>query len=70
MTLDEPGGPVTMPGMKNPNAVALGRLGGSAGTGAAKARPAAVARAAALARWAKHKKRVKAGARPAPENGA
>ena len=41
---------------KNPAAVALGRRGGRAGTGAAKARTSAQARAAALARWAKSSK--------------
>jgi hypothetical protein len=38
---------------KNPSAVALGRLGGRAGTGKAKARTTEQARAAAKARWAK-----------------
>lgn len=41
---------------KNPAAVALGRLGGKAGTGSAKARTSEQARAAVLARWAKRKK--------------
>ena len=36
---------------KNPAAVSLGRKGGKAGTGAAKARTSEQARAAALARW-------------------
>lgn len=38
---------------KNPHAVALGRMGGRAGTGKAKARKVtkAAARRAALARW-------------------
>lgn len=36
---------------KNPAAVALGRRGGKAGTGEAKARTSEQARAAALARW-------------------
>jgi len=36
---------------KNANAVALGRLGGKAGTGKSKARTSEQARAAALARW-------------------
>ena len=39
--------------MKNPAAVKLGRLGGKAGTGKAKARTSAQASKAALARWAK-----------------
>ena len=39
---------------KNPAAVALGRKGGKAGTGPAKARSSAVARAAALERWKNH----------------
>lgn len=43
--------------MKNPAAVALGRLGGKAGKGKAKARTHEQARKAALARWAKHKKK-------------
>jgi hypothetical protein len=38
---------------KNPAAVALGRLGGQAGTGKAKARTSEQARAAALARWSR-----------------
>jgi len=38
---------------KNPAAVSLGRLGGLAGTGKAKARTAGQARAAANARWEK-----------------
>jgi len=41
--------------MKNPAAVALGRLGGKAGRGRAKARTSEQARAAAQARWAKRK---------------
>jgi hypothetical protein len=46
--------------MKNPHAVALGRLGGKAGTGAAKARNVTpeMARKAALARWAKYRQTV------------
>jgi len=40
---------------KNPAAVALGRLGGKAGTGKAKARSPEHARAAALAMWAKRR---------------
>ena len=38
--------------MKNPAAVALGRLGGKAGTGPSKARTSAQARAAVRVRWA------------------
>lgn len=38
---------------KNPAAVALGRLGGKAGTGKAKARTEAQARAAVMVRWSK-----------------
>jgi hypothetical protein len=41
--------------MKDANAVALGRKGGQAGKGAAKARTSEKAQAAALARWAKVK---------------
>jgi glutaredoxin 2 len=41
--------------MKNPAAVALGKLGGKAGTGQAKARTSEQARAAVNARWAKRK---------------
>ena len=41
--------------MKNPYAVALGKKGGKAGTGAAKARTSEQARAAVLARWARRK---------------
>ena len=45
---------------KNPAAVALGRLGGKAGTGKAKARTTEQAteagRKGALARWANHRK--------------
>lgn len=40
---------------KNPAAVALGRLGGKAGTGKAKARTSEQARAAVMVRWAKHR---------------
>jgi hypothetical protein len=40
---------------KNPAAVALGRRGGKAGTGQAKARTTEQARAAAQARWQKRK---------------
>lgn len=44
--------------MKNPAAVALGRLGGKAGTGKSKARKVTSeqARKAVMARWAKRKK--------------
>lgn len=45
--------------MKNPAAVALGKLGGKAGTGAAKARTSEQARAAVAARWAKTKRKLK-----------
>ena len=38
---------------KNKHAVALGKTGGNAGRGAAKARTSEQARAAAQARWAK-----------------
>lgn len=41
--------------MKNAAAVALGKLGGKAGTGAAKARTSEQARAAVQARWAKRR---------------
>lgn len=43
--------------MKNPHAVALGRMGGKAGTGASKARrvTSEQARAAARARWGRRK---------------
>lgn len=41
--------------MKDANAVALGRKGGKAGKGAAKARTSEQARAAVMARWAKIK---------------
>ncbi len=40
---------------KNPHAVSLGRLGGMAGTGAAKARTPEQAKAAVAVRWAKRK---------------
>ena len=40
---------------KNQAAVILGRLGGKAGTGQAKARTTEQARAAAMARWGKKK---------------
>lgn len=39
--------------MKNPHAAALGKRGGKAGTGTAKARSSEQARAAAMARWSK-----------------
>lgn len=45
---------------KNPHAQALGRLGGKAGTGKAKARSSAQARKAIRARWAKAKAEKKA----------
>jgi len=41
--------------MKNPHAVALGKKGGKAGSGKAKARTSEQASAAAKARWAKRK---------------
>ena len=46
--------------VKNPHAVALGRLGGRAGTGASKSRPVthAWARKAARARWRRARKRA------------
>ena len=40
---------------KNPAAVSLGRKGGSAGRGAAKARSSEAARAAVLQRWKNHR---------------
>lgn len=43
---------------KNPAAVALGRLGGKAGTGKAKARSSAQARKAAQARWSAFKSQI------------
>lgn len=45
--------------MKNPHAVALGRLGGQAGSGQAKARTSEQARKAVQARWAKRKNSTK-----------
>lgn len=39
---------------KNPAAVSLGRKGGKAGSGAAKARSSEAARAAVLQRWKNH----------------
>lgn len=44
----------------NKAAQALGRLGGKAGKGKAKARTSEQARAAVMARWVKAKKRKKA----------
>ena len=41
--------------MKNPHAIALGRLGGKAGRGPAKARDPEKMRRAAKARWEKAK---------------
>ena len=41
--------------MKNKHAQALGRIGGKAGTGKAKARTSEQARAAVMARWAKYR---------------
>lgn len=49
--------------MKNPAAVALGKLGGMAGNGAAKARTSEQARAAVATRWAKTKRKPKRVAR-------
>jgi hypothetical protein len=40
---------------KNPHAIALGRLGGKAGTGKAKARTSEQARHAVMVRWGKAK---------------
>lgn len=45
---------------KNPAAVSLGRRGGKAGTGKAKARTSAQARKAARERWRKWRKRQQA----------
>jgi hypothetical protein len=45
--------------VKNKHAMALGRLGGKAGRGAAKARTSEQARAAVMARWAKVKTKEK-----------
>jgi hypothetical protein len=50
--------------MKNPAAVALGKLGGMAGTGSAKARTSEQARAAVQARWKKHRKTKGVPAKP------
>jgi hypothetical protein len=47
----------------NKAAQSLGRLGGKAGTGAAKARTSEQARAAVAARWAKAKRKPKRAAR-------
>lgn len=55
--------------MKNPAAVALGKLGGLAGTGQAKARTSVQARAAVAARWAKTKRKPKRVARRSNEKG-
>lgn len=41
--------------MKNPHAIALGRLGGKAGHGASKARTSEQARAAINTRWTRVK---------------
>jgi hypothetical protein len=49
--------------MKNPAAVALGKLGGVGGTGKAKARTSEQARAAVAVRWAKTKRKPKRAAR-------
>ena len=49
---------------KNAGAVSLGRKGGKAGTGAAKARSSAVAKATALKRWANYT------CKPGPSNAA
>ena len=47
---------------KNPAAVALGRKGGKAGSGAAKARSSEAARAAVLQRWKNYRaNRAKSG---------
>lgn len=44
---------------KNPHAVALGRAGGKAGRGKAKARTSEQAKRAIQARWAKTRKETK-----------
>jgi hypothetical protein len=53
--------------IKNPAAVALGKLGGKAGTGAAKARStsftSASSKAALAARWSKTKRKPRASVR-------
>ena len=43
----------------NPHAQALGKLGGKAGTGPAKARTSGQARKAALARWGKRRSKAR-----------
>ena len=48
----------------NKAAQSLGRLGGKAGTGAAKARTSEQARAAVKARWEKHRKTKRAARLP------
>ncbi len=48
----------------NRAAQSLGRLGGKAGTGAAKARTSEQARAAGQARWKKHRKTKRVVAKP------
>lgn len=48
----------------NRAAQSLGRLGGKAGTGAAKARTTEQARAAVQARWKKHRKTKGVPAKP------
>ena len=48
----------------NKAAQSLGRLGGRAGTGAAKARTSEQARAAVQARWKKHRKTKGVPAKP------
>ena len=48
----------------NKAAQSLGRLGGKAGTGAAKARTSEQARAAVQARWEKHRKTKRVPAKP------
>jgi len=48
----------------NKAAQSLGRLGGKAGTGAAKARTSEQARAAVQARWKKHRKSKRVPAKP------
>lgn len=52
-----------MKSKKNPAAVALGRRGGMAGTGTAKARTSEQARAAVLVRWENHRAEKAAAAR-------
>lgn len=48
----------------NKAAQSLGRLGGKAGTGAAKARTSEQARAAVQARWEKHRKTKRVASKP------